>query len=362
MVGKIKLPEGSSKKLQLEIKDEAFQISVAELARLEEQAKLYYEQLRGTNFEAQGLVLKNDTDLRLDTIYEKQKSAVKPEDKVFAYRENIKLLEIVKSNVDQMARLVNQVSEGRGTRGFIGGLQTFATWGIVVAIVFGVSILAFTIFKLWQHQMAMMMAMAGVKRGQIEKYGLRPFALERKRKKKKAVIRDIRSEAEEKPSIISVSIFRLIALWRAVAEFISTHRSIFIILGVSLLVATIIFFVFGLTKPRTIKFGRTPPQIEQGVEQAPVIIEEPAATKKIKNEGTMTETPLSLPSLEILPTGLGWLRVREEASLQSKEIGRVNVGERFIYTETKDNWYKIILPEGTEGWIFGKYVKIINEE
>ena len=62
-------------------------------------------------------------------------------------------------------------------------------------------------------------------------------------------------------------------------------------------------------------------------------------------------------TLEILPTGLGWLRVRGEPSLNGPEIGKVNTGEKFEMVEEKSDWYKIKMSDGQIGWISAQYAK-----
>jgi len=60
---------------------------------------------------------------------------------------------------------------------------------------------------------------------------------------------------------------------------------------------------------------------------------------------------------KIIPTGVGWLRVRKEASLESEEIAKVNVGETFTILEEKESWVKIKVDETTEGWVSSAYVQ-----
>lgn len=61
----------------------------------------------------------------------------------------------------------------------------------------------------------------------------------------------------------------------------------------------------------------------------------------------------------------GWLRVREDASINATEEAKVKVGEKYEFIEEKDGWYKIKfndnkdgLVEGsfTEGWVSKEYV------
>lgn len=79
---------------------------------------------------------------------------------------------------------------------------------------------------------------------------------------------------------------------------------------------------------------------------------------------SLTATPsasptptLVTPQIEILQTPTGFLRVREEANLASKEVGRVNPSETYDLVEQTSGWYKIRLNDGELGWISSQYAK-----
>ena len=78
-------------------------------------------------------------------------------------------------------------------------------------------------------------------------------------------------------------------------------------------------------------------------------------TKKI------LKTPPIVDKVKILPTGVGWLRVRSEPSLSAAEMTKVNVGEKFELLEEKTGWAKIRLADGGEGWVSSDYVEKIQE-
>jgi len=59
--------------------------------------------------------------------------------------------------------------------------------------------------------------------------------------------------------------------------------------------------------------------------------------------------------ITIKETETGWLRVRDEASAEGKEIKRINSGEKYRFLEEKNSWYKIDLGDGKNGWISAKY-------
>lgn len=66
--------------------------------------------------------------------------------------------------------------------------------------------------------------------------------------------------------------------------------------------------------------------------------------------------------LKILPTGLGYLNVRNGPLLSSKIVSKVTPGDIFEYQDKQNNWYKIILSDKQTGWVLGKYIEeVINE-
>ncbi len=66
--------------------------------------------------------------------------------------------------------------------------------------------------------------------------------------------------------------------------------------------------------------------------------------------------------VEILPTGLGWLRVRSEPNSSSAEVSKVDVGLKFAVLEEQPGWVKIQVSETLEGWVSSTYTKKIEPE
>ncbi|MEK7517011.1 MAG: PEGA domain-containing protein [Patescibacteria group bacterium] len=64
-----------------------------------------------------------------------------------------------------------------------------------------------------------------------------------------------------------------------------------------------------------------------------------------------------LKQVVILDTPTGFLRVREEGSVLSSEIGRVNPGETYEVLDEKDGWFRIQFDDDKSGWISGEYGK-----
>jgi len=65
--------------------------------------------------------------------------------------------------------------------------------------------------------------------------------------------------------------------------------------------------------------------------------------------------------IQVLPTQTGFLRVRDQPSLNGTPIGTVAPGDTFISSEVTNGWYKIPFNSGV-GWVFGAYVGPIETE
>ena len=84
---------------------------------------------------------------------------------------------------------------------------------------------------------------------------------------------------------------------------------------------------------------------------------------EVKEEEVLAEEEERI-EVEILPTGVGFLRVRSEPSTLAEELARVTPGERYRFLEEDGDtgWFKIEYEEGKEGWISGQYAKKAEEE
>lgn len=66
----------------------------------------------------------------------------------------------------------------------------------------------------------------------------------------------------------------------------------------------------------------------------------------------MTQTP----ELVVKSTPTGFLRVRDKASLDGKEIGQVKPGEKLVLLEELGDWDRVRLSDNTEGYVASSYV------
>lgn len=60
-------------------------------------------------------------------------------------------------------------------------------------------------------------------------------------------------------------------------------------------------------------------------------------------------------AITIKDTPTGWLRVREDASVEASEAARITPGDKFDVLDEKNNWYKIEYEKGKTGWISSEY-------
>lgn len=63
-----------------------------------------------------------------------------------------------------------------------------------------------------------------------------------------------------------------------------------------------------------------------------------------------------LVAVEIKETPTGFLNVRDGPSTYAELIGTVYPGEKYLFLEESEGWYKIKLRDGSEGWVYAKYV------
>jgi type II secretory pathway component PulF len=66
--------------------------------------------------------------------------------------------------------------------------------------------------------------------------------------------------------------------------------------------------------------------------------------------------------LEVLPTNVGYLNVRQGPGTNNAIIDRVDPGDEFPVNATTTYWYEIELENETNGWVYRDYVEIMDEE
>lgn len=121
-----------------------WQIADSEIANLKKNATQVVGFLKGSSYFAQGSILTNDINARLDSIKEKQEKAITPEENITVYRENLADLGIAKKNFETLNGLVLAWEGEKKVIANIGGIQITATWGIILAVVVGLGLLGLT--------------------------------------------------------------------------------------------------------------------------------------------------------------------------------------------------------------------------
>jgi hypothetical protein len=140
-----------------------------ELNLIKQQASDIVKTLSGTELESQGIILKGDIETTINMVLSKQKDSYSsPQDHIVAYRENKDRVAKVQSEFNQLKNLITQNDSSKNIVGNIGGIQTFATWGIILAIVFGFALLAAVIFAMWRHQTMLTTRIIGMNRRDFE--------------------------------------------------------------------------------------------------------------------------------------------------------------------------------------------------
>lgn len=67
---------------------------------------------------------------------------------------------------------------------------------------------------------------------------------------------------------------------------------------------------------------------------------------------------IGVKTATITSTPTGWLRVRNQPSLNGTEVTKVNAGETFSVLEESSGWVKIKVNTDTEGWVSSTYIEL----
>lgn len=159
--------ETITKKVEME---DIWVFSDEEIQAIKDQANQMIPVLEGTQYEAQGVVYKNDIDATLAAVRLRQEdSYASPQEHIVAYRENTERMKSVDQSLEKMKDLVVQAGAARGVVGQVGGIQTFATWGIIMAIIFGFTMMSVVIFAMWRNQTMLAAAAMGIPKTELKR-------------------------------------------------------------------------------------------------------------------------------------------------------------------------------------------------
>ncbi len=385
VTAEITLEKGESVIRSVKIKD-IWVISEDEIASLRQQAEDLYEGLKKTPYSAQALILRTDINTRLDRVVRKQKDGRStPQEHILAYRENAEDMKAINENIKGLKDLVLTSGVGSNFLASIGGIQTFATWGIVLVLIFGMGTLGMFYYQLWRRKVVTVSSETRKKTKKIEISTPSPFMLpgfDLAWLKKilfgwLILIRDI-----------FANLIRLIKLFNFQTKSTTTKAKItqktlivFLMMG-----GTVVAIISGIVVTRNFLKKNQDQNTETRVttsmpnstlvatreERVEVLVAEmieratekketheriEELTKESEEEGVLRATFEYQQLLVIKQTPNGWVDVRQEPSLSAEIITKVYPGESYPFSETEGEWYKILLKDLTEGWIPAKFVK-----
>lgn len=92
--------------------------------------------------------------------------------------------------------------------------------------------------------------------------------------------------------------------------------------------------------------------------------ETPVPTINLSPSPTASPSAALVPQMvQILETPIGYLRVRQLATVGSLEVGQVKPGEAYELVSEVDGWFQIKLSEGKLGWITTQYAtKVVTPQ
>jgi hypothetical protein len=347
--GDIPLDPGESVTKKVEMKD-IWVFSKEEVQAIKKQAESLLPAVSGTQYAAQGTILKNEIDSTLAVILSRQEASYSsPQEHIVVYRENQIQMTAVKSNLQNMKDLVVQAGATRGVVGSVGGIQTFATWGIIMAIVLGFGLLAAIIFAMWRHQ-TMMGAMAlGMTTQQVEAH----FGGGKKKKAKPAKkTKLVMSEPPCHPgaTLPNLSVKKIL-IWTVA------------VCGAVALGALAVKFVpaFVATQKTKLESSSVPVEKTTTTTNKPVDAKPFVANGELEKTDTAVVPTTTKPTLKIIETPTGWLNVRDSGFSTGKILGKVYPEEQYEYTAETGGWFQIILKDKTTGWISGAYAQKIQK-
>ena len=313
---------------KVEIKD-IWTFTDEEIKSLRDQAGTLSAPLSGTQYDAQGAVLKNEIEAVLNTVLIGQKENYRsPQDHIVAYRSNKEKIDLVKKDLEKLKDLAVSSGASRGIVGSVGGIQTFATWGIILTMISGFGILAAVIFSMWRHQTMLAALALGISKKDIAvEFGRRR---QQPKPTSKIIPRDQSDPSPPDPP--------------------SEHRLI-----VSVVVIILAFLAFKFLIP--LLSSRSTEIKSEDISALPA---DSSSLASSISPDTATNLPPST-YLQITTTPTGWLNVRSNSSLTGEVLTKVNPGEKYEYISVQDDWYEIILTDGRHGWISSQYAAKVSE-
>lgn len=366
-----------------------------DLKIMKSQAKSYSEVLDGTQYEAQGALLLAELDGLATKVGQSQATSYDtPQNHIVVYRDNVTRMQTANVALDKLKDLVTSSGVSNGLVGSIGGIQTFSTWGIVLAMVFGFGLLAAIIFAMWRQQTLLISALGRHGKGIPGLNYPEPQ------------IEPINEPAQEVGAADTQQDFvheHLIehdpeTFWGRIVHMVKVLSGS--VLGVLILISFPGFIIglLMLTVPQYLMSSATVSVPGVGGSNPSVYIKKtdtPALNEDTKgasanfetfNKSTSAVSPLVSDSeqvqtgtdsitkdspeevtdtegegrLLITDTPTGYLNVRAKPATSYTKLGKVSVGSEYTFEAQKAGWYYIIVPKGIDGWVSGEYVELLK--
>lgn len=354
--------ESISKKIEM---TDIWMYDEKELKLIKDSAKEIYDSLSKTQYEAQALLLKNSIDSTLGTIILKQnESYSSPQQHIIVYRDNKVLMAQVNTNLDKMKSFILEAGASKSVVGQVGGIQTFAVWGIIIVMISGFALLMAVVFAMWKHQTKLMIA-----------------ASKKPLYKNNIEVEQIKRNKEE--DFHKNNLYERGGNWKT---FLLWFFVIFILLLILIAFKDRlnIFSNFNLKKDNINTFKASAQEVpkdkieaqkytllnKKNVKTEDNIDKDIAINKKedIKLENNIEEDNVknkldiekeSIKKIKVLNTPTGWLNVRKDPDLNSKILEKIYPNQEYVYDSIKEDWYLILL-KNNKGWVNKKYVKEIK--
>ena len=398
----IYLKAGESVTRSIEIKD-IWTISEDEINSLRKQSEEMASGLTDTSYNAQAITLKTDINTRLDKILRKQKdSNATPQDHILAYRENQEELKAINEDMKGMKDLVLNSGVGKSFLASVGGIQAFATWGIVLALIFGMGALGFFYYALWRRKIISMDAIEEDEKEKIK------TTKRNSRKKTSAAPLEFKKDNQNielpTPSPLEMATLNfswikkiglgLLLLLKDIASIIKKISAIpKRILAAIVIIVIITSGIFAFIKYENYKKEKVNKENEAAalIEEQNQIENEKSEEKRklldvvaeinkqnqkekevnkivddllesnkkaiINTSEETAEATVAETRIIIKDTPTGWLNVRELPLISSSIVAKVYSGEKYAFSEITDGWYKVTLDNLDTGWVNGEYVE-----
>lgn len=304
--GEIELEPAKSHIYSIEVKD-VWVIPGSEIASLRSQTDTLFKPLARTSFFGQGSTIKSDIFASLDRILSGQANASSPEEHISAYREGVISLRAAKDKLNDLKSLVASAGSIGTIFGFVGGIQVFAVWGLVIVFIAGFVFLALYMKNLKNQETH-----------EIEENINRSHLI-------------TGAFSENNGSLFHNSQIKFLTFG--------------LIIG-----AGILFGLFLIPKNNTIS--------ENNKEKVPVVRKKAAISPQVFP--TKASLPSMIPTERKIIITEDALNVREEAGSIYKKVATVKKGEEYLEIERKkdldgESWINIQVEKNRKGWILAKY-------